>query len=226
VLVGAFVQAVVGLGVGLVTAPLVTILEPSLMPSLPLWFGVLVSGASLFGERHHVDWSGLAWALPARVPGTLLGVWLVVVFSSRQLGVAVGVMVLVTVGLSLRAVSVPITRGTLLLAGFTAGTAGTATSIGGPPLALLYQLRRPAEVRSTLAVFFFAGTVLSVVGLALAGELPLASVAVAAVVSPFLVAGIWLGVVFRGRLPRERFRRSVLAVCGASAVVLLVRSLG
>ena len=51
VLVGAFVQAVVGLGVGLVTAPLVAVLEPSLMPALPRWFGLLVSGLSL-PERH------------------------------------------------------------------------------------------------------------------------------------------------------------------------------
>ena len=44
-------------------------------------------------ERHHIDWRVIAWALPARVPGTLLGVWLVTAIAGRWLGVAVAVMV-------------------------------------------------------------------------------------------------------------------------------------
>ncbi len=224
VLVGSFVQAVVGLGVGLVTAPLIAVLEPSLMPTLPLLFGLLVSGLSLAGERRHVDWGAIGWSLPARIPGTILGVMLVLMFTSSQLGIAVAVMVLLAVLLSVRAVTVPVNRGTLLAAGFTSGVTGTATSIGGPPIALLFQHRRPSEVRATLAVFFFIGVVLSLTGLAITGSIPLASVVVAAVVSPLLVLGFWLGARVRNRLPRERFRVAVLAVCAASAVVLLVKS--
>jgi uncharacterized membrane protein YfcA len=224
VLVGAFVQAVVGLGVGLVTAPLIAVIEPSLMPSLPLWFGMLVSGLSMAAERHHVDWRAIGWALPARIPGTVLGVWLVLVFSTRQLGIAVAVMVLVAVALSLRTVSVPVTRTSLVLAGFTSGTTGTATSIGGPPMALLFQHRPAAEVRATLAVFFFGGTVLSAAGLAIGGAVPVESLVVLALVAPMLLAGLLLGFWVRGRVPRERFRLAVLGVCAASAVVLLVRS--
>lgn len=224
VLVGAFVQAVVGLGVGLVTAPLIAVLEPSLMPTLPLWFGLLVSGLSLAGERRHVDWGAIGWSLPARIPGTAVGVLLVVVFSSGQIGIAVGVMVLMAVLLSFRSVGVPVNRGTLLVAGFTSGVTGTATSIGGPPIALLFQHRRPSEVRATLAVFFFIGVVLSLAGLAVTGSVPLASLVVAAAVSPLLVLGVLLGARVRDRLPRERFRVAVLVVCAASAVVLLVKS--
>jgi uncharacterized protein len=225
VLLGSFVQAVVGLGVGLVTAPVIAVLEPSLMPTLPLLFGLLVSGLSLAGERHHVDWPAIGWSLPGRIPGTLLGIGLVLAFTSAQLGVAVAIMVLVAVLLSVRSLSVPVNRATLLAAGFTSGVTGTATSIGGPPIALLFQHRRPSEVRATLAVFFFIGVVLSLTGLAITGSIPLDSVVVAALVSPLLLLGIWVGTRVRDRLRRDRFRVAVLAVCAASAVVLLVRSL-
>lgn len=225
VLVGAFVQAVVGLGVGLVTAPVIAVLEPALMPTLPLMFGLLVSGLSLAGERHHVDWPAIGWSLPGRIPGTILGVALVLVFTQSQLGVSVALMVLAAVGLSVRSVTVPVNRATLLAAGFTSGVTGTATSIGGPPIALLFQHRRPSEVRATLAVFFFIGVVLSLGMLGITGSIPRDSVVVAGVVSPLLLLGIWLGTRFRDRLPRDRFRVGVLLVCAASAVVLLVRSL-
>lgn len=225
VLLGSFVQAVAGLGVGLVTAPVIAVLEPALMPTLPLLFGLLVSGLSLAGERHHVDWPAIGWSLPGRIPGTLLGIGLVLAFTSAQLGIAVAIMVLVAVLLSVRSLSVPVNRATLLAAGFASGVTGTATSIGGPPIALLFQHRRPSQVRATLAVFFFIGVVLSLTGLAITGSIPLDSVIVAALVSPLLMLGIWVGTRVRGRLPRDRFRVAVLAVCAASAVVLLARSL-
>ncbi len=225
VFVGAFVQAVVGLGVGLLAAPVVAAFEPDLMPVLPLFFGLLVSGLALRGEWHAVNWPAIGWSLPARIPGTAIGVWLVVVFTSRQIAVAVGVMVLVAVVLSLRTVSVPITRGALVAAGFTSGVTGTATSIGGPPIALLFQHRPPAEVRATLSVFFFVGVLLGLGGLVIAGEVAWVSVQVAALTAPVLLAGVWCGWRVRDRVPREQFRNVVLAVCAVSAVGLLAKSL-
>ena len=225
VFVGAFVQAVVGLGVGLVAAPVVAALEPQLMPVLPLFFGLLASGLSLRGEWHAVNWPAIGWSLPARIPGTALGVWLVVIFTSRQIAVAVGVMVLVAVALSLATVSLPITRTSLVGAGFASGVTGTATSIGGPPIALLFQRRPPAEVRATLSVFFFVGVVLGLGGLLLAGEVTWASVQLAALLAPVLLAGVWCGWRVRDRVPREQFRTVVLAVCTLSALALLARSL-
>jgi uncharacterized membrane protein YfcA len=225
VFAGAFIQAVAGLGVGLVAAPVVALVEPSLMPALPLWFGLFVSTLSLAGEHRHVDWRAIRWTLPARAVGTLPGVWLVAVFTSAQLGIAVAVMVLTAVLLSWHTVTVPVTRATMAGAGFAGGIGGTATSIAGPPLALLFQHRRPAEVRATLAVFFAAGVVMSLAGLALAGEIAAGSLLVAAVLSPGLLVGLWLGARLRNQVPRERFRQVVLTVCAASALVLLTRSL-
>ncbi len=85
---GAFVQAVVGLGMGLVAAPVVGLLAPSLVPVLPLWLALMISGLMLAGERAHIDWRALAWALPGRVPGTAVGAWLVTRFTEEQIGIA------------------------------------------------------------------------------------------------------------------------------------------
>ena len=106
---GAFVQAVVGLGMGLVAAPVVGLLAPSLVPTLPLWLALLISGLMLAGERAHIDWRALAWALPARVPGTLVGAWLVLQFTEEQIGIALALMTLVAVGVAVRAAHIPVT---------------------------------------------------------------------------------------------------------------------
>lgn len=222
---GAFVQAVVGLGMGLVAAPVVGLLAPSLVPTLPLFLALLISGLMLAGERAHVDWQALAWALPSRVPGTVVGAWLVLRFSEEQIGVALALMTLVAVGVAVRAARIPVTPGTLVGAGFGAGVTGTATSIGGPAIALLFQREPPAVMRSTLSVFFFVGVLLSLAGLGLSGSVSRDSWEVALVLAPGVVAGMLVGRAVRDRVPRHAFRAGVLVVCTASALTLLVRSL-
>lgn len=224
-IIGATVQGLVGLGVGLVGAPATAMVAPELMPGLMLWLALLLPIATLARSREEIDWHGLAWALPARVPGTVVGVILVATFSEEQLGIVIGVVVLSAVVLTYRAVRLPIVGWTLLAAGFTSGITGTATSIGGPPLAVLYQHRSPVQIRSTLAVYFVVGAALSLIGLGIAGALVWRDLALAALLVPCLLIGLELSRHLQKRIHGRHIRNGVLLVCAVSAVSLLVRSL-
>lgn len=225
VLVGSLVQGLVGLGVGLVSAPVVTLLAPSLMPGTLLWMGLLTPALTLLVDRGEIDWRGMAWGVPARVPGTVLGVLLVGWFSHRELGIAVGLMVLVSVLVTWRTVHVPINRGTLVAAGFLSGVGATATSIGGPPIAVLYQHQPARRIRNTLAVYFSLGAIFSLVALAITGDLTWHQTAVAGLLAPWVPVGLWLARVLHRTLDLRSIRSGVLLVCTASAVLLLARSL-
>jgi uncharacterized membrane protein YfcA len=222
--VGAAVQGLVGLGLGLVAAPVAMLLEPQLMPDLLLWLAMLLPMATLLREHQEIDWRGLGWALTARLPGTVAGVALVALVSVEALGVAVGLTVLLSVVLTARAVVIPVNRGSLAAAGFASGITGTVASIGGPPLAILLQHRPARQIRTTLAVYFLLGALLSLSGLALAGELHPEVLVVALAGAPLLLVGLGIARLLKGVVPPDRVRVAVLLVCGASATVLLVRS--
>jgi hypothetical protein len=222
--VGAYVQAVVGLGLGLLSAPVVALLEPSLVPVLPLWLALLVAGLNLLDEHEHVDWRSTAWSLPARVPGTVLGAWLVASFSEREIGLALAVMVLAAVALTLRTVDVPLNPASLAAAGFVAGATGTATSVGGPPIALLYQRGIPEVVRATLSVFFFVGVIVSLIGLWISGSLDREPSLLALVLAPVVLIGYVAGRRTRALVAGDAFRGAVLVVCTVSALALVLRS--
>ena len=222
--VAAGVQGLIGLGLGLVAAPVLALVAPHLLPDVMLWLALLMPVVTLVREHHEIDWRGLAWALLLRVPGTALGVGLVAWLSPRALGAIVGVMVLTSVLLTVRAVEVPVTRLTLAGAGFISGVTGTTTSIGGPPLALLYQHRSPHQIRSTLAVFFVAGAAMSLVGLGMAGALEISTFVLAMTMVPALFLGFAASRVLDRRLPRHHVRTGVLLVSGLSAVAALLRA--
>lgn len=221
---GGLVQSVVGIGLGLLTTPVVALVEPSLVPVLPLWLGLGTAGTMMFQEHAHVDWRSLLWTMPARVPGIVVGAWLVGVASDAGIALGVAVVVLLAVAVTARGVVVPFTRTSLSAAGFVSGVTGTATSIGGPPIAIVFAGREPAVVRSTLAVFFFVGVLLGLVGLWVVGEVTADATALAALAMPGVLVGIVAGTLVRPHVPRQHFRSAVLAICALSAVVLLARS--
>lgn len=224
VTVGGVVQGAVGLGLGLVAAPVATLVDPALMPGVLLWLAAAYPVLTLAREGRATDWPGLTWAFTGRLPGTVIGVLVVSAVSARLLGLLVGVIVLVSVVLTWQVVSLPMRRDVLVGAGVLSGVMGTATSIGGPPLALVYQHVTGARLRATLAAYFFGGALLSLLGLAVAGQLDVGDAVWALGLAPFLVLGFLLADTVRRHVDAGRTRAAVLAVCAVSAVALILRS--
>jgi uncharacterized protein len=225
VFVGAVVQGAAGFGLGLVAAPVVALLDPSLVPVTLLVVTAALPVMAVAREVSHVDWRGVGWAMLGRLPGTVLGAWLVVALPPRAIAVGVALSVLAGVGASVvRWAPVP-ARDSLLVAGFLSGTAGTATSIGGPPIALLYQHSAGPVVRATLSAFFFCGIVVSLSALALAGQVEQRSLLTGLLLLPAMLAGFAASGPLRRVVDAGRTRGVVLWLVTASALVLLVRSL-
>ncbi|MDP9443846.1 MAG: sulfite exporter TauE/SafE family protein [Actinomycetota bacterium] len=224
VLVGAVIQGAVGFGVGLVAAPVVTFLDPSLMPGSLLVAGFLLPLMSLAAEHRHVD-PRVGWVFAGRLLGTVPGVLIVAVSSPEQLAIAVALMTLVAVALTVHAFTVPVTRTTLSTAGFFSAIGATAASIGGPPLGIVYQRSDPRTVRATTALVFAVGSLLSMTGLWVVGELPARQVLTGLSFLPFFGVGFLVSLPVRRRVRGARFRRTLLAVVAVSALAVLVRYL-
>ncbi len=222
VAVGALVQGSVGFGLALVAAPFLAILDPALVP-VPLLLVTLAQAVlGLVREHADTDWSGVGWALLGRLPGIALGVLAVTTLPPRAFLVVVAGTVLVCAALSAIRWQPRPTVPALLVAGVVSGAGGTAASIGGPPVALLYQGQTGPRVRATLAAYFTAGTVLSLGGLLLGGQVSADALGSAALLLPFMAAGFWVSNPARRLLDRGWVRPAVLAVSAGGALVLLV----
>ena len=99
------------------------------------------------------------------------------------------------------------------------------TSIGGPPIAIVYQHRPAREIRTTMAVYFLVGASLSLAALLVTGDLTRDQAVASATLVPFLALGAGLGALARRSIPARIVRPAVLLVSSASALVLLVKSL-
>jgi uncharacterized membrane protein YfcA len=218
---GALVQGAVGFGLALVAVPLLAIIDPRLVPVPMLLLATAHAMLTLRREYRDTDWSGVGWALLGRLPGIALGVLAVALLPPRWFGLAVAVTVLTCVALSVVRWRPRPTVPALLVAGVVSGAGGTASAIGGPPVALLYQDAHGARVRATLAAYFAAGSLLSLAGLLVGGQFSSDAVRAAAVMAPFMIAGFALSGPARRFLDHGWTRPAVLALASGGALALL-----
>jgi uncharacterized membrane protein YfcA len=225
VMVGAMVQSSVGFGLGTIAAPVIAMVDVSLMPGMIILLATVLPAMMIVREWDHAEFRVIGWAVAGRVVGTPLGVALVVWLPDRGLGIATGVAVLCAVALSLVRITVPVNRTNLIASGAVSGVMATSAGIGGPPMALLFQHSPGRTMRALLGGFFTVGSILSLVGLAVAGEMTTRDLAYAAGTLPFMLAGFAVAQPLRSRLDATLLRPCVLALASVAAVGAMATAL-
>ena len=149
---------------------------------------------------------------------------LVWISDRKAFSLVFGLMVGLAVILSVAGWRLRFGRASLLSMAAVSGLMGTITSVGAPPLAIVYQDRPAAQARPTLAAFFAIGCVLSLAALYLSGWAGLRDLALALIMVPGMLAGWVIARLLAGRFDR-RYRPALLAVAGIAAVILVIRGL-
>jgi uncharacterized membrane protein YfcA len=224
IVLAALVQGTLGLGLSLIAAPVVALLDPSLMPGGMLVLGMVMPTMTLAHEWRHVAWRQAGWLTGARVATTPLGVLVLGWLSARAIGVVVGTVVLAAVGLTVWRFEVRATRRNLVIAGAVAGVSATAASIGGPPAAVVLQHEQGPRLRATLAAFFMIGSIVSLAALAVGGELTHHQLVYGVSWIPALAIGFGLAVPLQRRMHGPRVRRAVLLLAALSSIAVILRA--
>jgi uncharacterized protein len=225
VTVGAAVQGSVGFGANLVAVPVVALVEAAALPATLTMWVLPLAVAMAVRERHGIDRRGALAIVAWRVPGTVVGALTVAMVSADTVSALAGAAVLVGVAVTASGVSVPVNPASTAAAGVASGAMGTATSIGGPPVALLYQRHEGPVLRSTLAVTFGAGLVISLVGQAAVGAVAGWHALLALSLLPGTAAGLGIARALSGRLDGPWLRPAVLTLAGITGLMAVVRSL-
>ena len=170
VVIAAFIQGASGIGFAMITAPVLALLAPELLPGCLLVLMLPLNAVVAWQERAAIDRLGARWITCGRVFGAFGGAGVLLLLSTRTLAVAVGLTTLLATVISVCAPAFKPGSRAFAAAGFATGITETTTGIGGPPLALVYQHERPATLRSTIALCFLIGEVVSIALLAITGR--------------------------------------------------------
>jgi uncharacterized membrane protein YfcA len=224
VMVAGFVQGTTGLGFALIVAPILALLAPDLVPVSLLMLMIPLNVYVAWREWGALDRSGATWITVGRFLGTFGGLWLLTTLASSRLNILIGAVTILAAIATLIAPSFTPDRRALVTAGLVTGVTETATGIGGPPLALVYQHQGAARLRSTLAVCFLVGQLMSLATLATAGRVSASHFEAAVMLVPALAIGAAVSRLIHDRVGGLLLRAFVLLFAIVSGTVLLTRN--
>jgi uncharacterized membrane protein YfcA len=223
--VGAVLQGSVGFGLGLIGVPLLVLIDPVFVPGPLLLAAFLLNLLMSYREHASIDFKGVKWAIPGRFLGAAGGAGVLSVIPRDQISMLFGTMVLLAVAISLAGLDLPPHPRNVLIAGTFSGFMGTTSAIGGPPVALVFQKQKGPRIRSTLSVIFAAGTVISMISLALIGRFGGREMLAAVFLFPGVVLGFFISRRTSKILDRGSIRMAVLAVSAFTGIFVILRNL-
>jgi hypothetical protein len=207
----------------LVAAPLLVLVRPDLVPGpISVCYPVL-SVLVLLRDRRHAELGPLRWSVLGLVPGAALAAVAIALLPAKGIEGLVAVLILLAVAASVSGLEVEPAPGSLTIAGVLSGFMGTAAGPSGPPMALLHQRTSGPQLRATLARFFVASSVVSIVALLPTGRLGPDDAAHGLLLIPAVLLGYAGSHLLLDHVDRGHTRAAVLVVSGASALAVLLK---
>ena len=221
----AALQGSIGFGFGIAAAPVLMLIDTSLVPGPLIVCGLPLTAAILIREHVHLRVQSVGWALAGNVFGTTAAAFMLARSAGASLSLLFGLIVLAAVGISVIGIRPRVTPRNSVMAGLTGGFMGTVTTIGGPPIALLYQGEAAGRMRADLSAYFLVSMLFTIVALVGVDRLGGSELRRGIVLLPGTAVGFFASSWLAPRLNREWARRVVLVAAAGCAVFLLFRAL-
>jgi uncharacterized membrane protein YfcA len=219
----AALQAGTGMGMALLAAPLLLLVNPSLVPGPMLCATMVLSIAVVLRERTAINRELLAMAFVGLAVGCAMGAFALAALAGVNLAPVFAALILSIVMLSVLGLQIRATTASLLCGGVASGILGTMFGVHGPPIAIVLQHEPPDRLRATLCAFFAVGCGISLVALAAVGAFGVGQLGLGLALLPGVAIGFAFAPVVARMLDRRRARIAVLTISALSALALLLR---
>lgn len=223
--IGAMVQGSIGFGLAVVSAPILLLVDPIWVPGPLLLAAMLLTILIAHRDRRNIVKSDVALGTIGRMLGMLPAAYAISTLPGHAYDMLFAVLILLGVLLSACGWHIAPTAANILAAATLSGFTGTVSSVGGPPMALVYQHEKGPRVRGTMSAIFIVGTIISITGLWWAGRFGAVELYLGMIMMPGIVAGFAISHHTAKRIDAAHTRPAILAVSALSAVVILVRAI-
>lgn len=233
VVFGAYVvRGMSGFGAGLVATPLLAFMLPmsTVVPTTALIVFVLFIFLTL-RDRHQVAWAEFWRLLAPTLVGVAGGLYMFSVLDNRLLlkllgGFLVAYASYMLIGQWLGTKQLQLSEKWAWPLGFLGAFIDSMFGGGGGTLVVIYMHGRgvsKTEFRATLAVLWFIEMIARVSGYTLAGFYTQSTLALVALMLPFMLLGTWLGEKINARISHETFTRILAVMLMLSGASLLIK---
>jgi len=224
VTIAAALQSLTGLGLGVIAAPILVMIDPAFISAPILMLGLVLSLLSSFRYRKQLKFGNIGVALLGRLLGSILAILLLSLLPPLFFTLAFAFFIILSVLLSYSHFQIHYTTKNLLFGGFFSGLAGTTTSVGGPPIAMVYQNSKLSSARAELSLFFLVATIISLALLFISGNFSYYQLQLTMPLLPGVLLGFCLSLWLNKRFKIHYLKPAIALLSIASSLIILLQA--
>lgn len=225
-LVGSLLQGLIGYGIGMFCAPLLFLINPSLVPAPLIFLSTIITIIMIYRDRSHLEFNQVSWAMVGGFFGVVLAGLILNIATKTQFELVFGALILTAVIISILGFIPKMNKKNSSIAGFMSGVMATITAVGGPPMALLYQGVDIKSIKANLSAFWLFLNIIALSTLALIGDVTLDTLFIVLMALPGTLIGLYVSTQIHTIIKAHLVRRWILALCAITSIIAIVRALG
>jgi uncharacterized membrane protein YfcA len=224
-IVGSAIQGNVGIGFAVVAGPILLLVNTAFVPAPVVLAAMLLVLLIAMRERRDVIVEDLKYALLGRTIGTVPAAYAVKAFPKSAYELLFAALVIIGVVLSALGWHIHRTRRNVTLASIASGFMSTVSSMGGPPMALLYQNEEGPRIRATISAIFTVGGFITLAGLWWAGRFTVVELLLGLLLMPGVIIGFAISGYTTAIADRVELKPAILIISAISALAVIYKAL-
>jgi uncharacterized membrane protein YfcA len=224
-IVGSILQMATGVSVGMIIVPFLVMISYSLIPVPVVFASLTLTVMMAYQGRTHIDTANMPQITFGMLLGIFVAVYILKNIELEYLGLLFGLLILLSVVISIKIKTFKLGEKVNYSGGFMAGFIGALALSGGQILALLFQNHPLASIKATLA---FLNTIFSLVLLLvfyLVGEFSYAQLISGFYMMPGFIIGFFIAPFFAKYFNPKYAKTVVLVMATLGAFVLIWKSI-
>ena len=223
VTIGSTLQGSIGFGLGPFSVPLLLLINPIFVPGPLLLIALVLTILMYKKEKHAANKNEIKWAVLGRIFGTITGAIILTIISKNHLSLLFASVILLSLIIFISGIKLRLTGLNLIIVGTISGFMGTTTSIGGPPMGLLYQNEKRPRIRGTLSGIFMIGTVIALISLIIINKFWIEEFFIALILLPGIFIGYYFSRYSTKILDKDYIRPAILVISAITSIILILR---
>ena len=224
-IVSSILQMATGVSVGIIIVPFLAMISYSLLPVPVVFASLTLTVMMAYQGREHIDTDNMPQIGFGMLLGIFVAVYILKNIEVQHLGVLFGLLILISVVISIKVKSFKLGRKINYAGGFMAGLIGTLALSGGQILALLFQNHPLSFIKASLAFLYTLFSLAMLLVFYLVGEFSYEDLISGFYLMPGFMIGFFIAPRFAKYFNPKYTKIVVLGMAVFGAFLLIIKGL-
>jgi len=224
-IVSSILQMATGVSVGMIIVPFLAMFSYTLIPTPIIFASLALTVIMAFKGREHIDVKNVYQINIGMIIGIFVAVAFFNVVEAKYLGLVFGLLILLSVFISIKIKSFTLSPSINYIGGLVAGIMGAMAAVGGQILALLFQNHPLESIKATLAFLYTLFSLAMLVVFYYFGQFSYEQLVSGLYMMPGFLIGYFVAPVFSKYFKAKYSKAVVLSMATLGSLNLIYNSL-